>query len=81
MTFLAGPGCGRISRKGVLTWEGPAAPPRAGLVRLKSTTCGTTEATSRRIWKVVRCAPGPARLTIYTDSTGTTELQRIEITD
>lgn len=81
VTFLAAPGCGSLPRKGELSWEGGASPARAGLIFLKSTSCGTTTVTGRRIWKVVRCAPGPVRLTIYADTTGTTVLQQIEITD
>jgi hypothetical protein len=81
VTFLPGPGCGRIPRMAILTWEGAATPPRAGLVGMKESSCGTSAATGRRVWKVIRCVPGPFRLTIYTDTLGTTVLQEIEVAD
>jgi hypothetical protein len=79
--FVPGPGCGRTPRKGALTWEGAATPARAGFMGMKEGSCTTSTASGRRVWKVIRCAPGAVRLTIYADTLGTTVLQQIEITD
>lgn len=81
VVFTPTPACGLTRRKAEIRWEGAATPERVGFMERDGAGCTSTTKVGGRTWKVLRCAPGPVKLTIYADSTGGTELQEIEIGD